>query len=146
MMETVQGWFSGLACCSNLMAKEAKHGEEVPVAFTVTCFDESDTELRDIRVHPTHQWKDMQCTITEIYGSPAMFAYDDGTGVDWPVRNQAEWDKFLEILMTEKSCNGEYDILLLPINGWERYNAQQAKLQSGHAPAGGNAGFSADGA
>jgi hypothetical protein len=32
-------------------------------------------------VHPTHQWKDMQVIISEIYGSPAMFAYDDGTGV-----------------------------------------------------------------
>jgi len=26
--------------------------------------------------------------------------------------------------MTEKSCNGEYDILLLPANGWDRYNEQ----------------------
>ncbi len=38
-----------------------------------------------------------------------------------------EWEKFLDILMTEKSCNGEYDILLLPANGWDRYNDQQTK-------------------
>jgi hypothetical protein len=131
-MEMVQGWFSGLVCCSNLMAKEATTVEEVPVAYTVTCFDESDTELRDIRVHHTHQWKDMQCTITEIYGSPAMFAYDDGSGLDWPVRNQAEWEKFLDILMTEKLCHGEYDILLLPANGWDRYNEQQQRQSHGH--------------
>jgi hypothetical protein len=130
-METVQGWFSGLTCCNSLVAKEAATIEEAPQAFTVTCFDESDTELRDVRVHPTHQWKDMQVTITEIYGSPAMFAYDDGTGIDYPVRNQKEWEKFLDILMTEKACNAEYDILLLPVNGWERYNQQQQ--QGGHA-------------
>lgn len=140
-METVQSWFTGLTCCNNLVAKEAKSVEEAPLAFTITCFDEADTELRDVRVHPTHQWKDMQVIITEIYGSPAMFAYDDGTGVDYPVRNQKEWGKFLDILMTEKACNGEYDILLLPMNGWERYNEQQqgprqngsAERADGHA-------------
>ncbi len=148
-METVQGWFSGLACCNNL--QEARAVEAAAAKYTVTCFDESDTELRDVHVHPTTQWKDMQVTITEIQGAPvcaaprraagaprrgttprgggcrgvcppdrrafdpvcvcvlacacvpgpsdrcrgmvidaqAMFAYDDGTGVDWPVRNQA---------------------------------------------------------
>jgi len=112
---------------SNLQAKEATTIDHAASTYTVTCFDESDTELRDVRVHPTHQWKDMQIIITEIYGSPAMFAYDDGTGKDWPVRNQEEWEKFLDILMTEKTCNGEYDVLLLPSNGWSRYNDQQAQ-------------------
>ena len=36
-----------------------------------------------------------------------MFAYDDGTGVDFPVRNEEEWDHFLDILRNEKSVNGE---------------------------------------
>jgi hypothetical protein len=39
-------------------------------------------------------------------------------GIDWPVRNQAEWEKFLNILMTDTAINGEYDILLLPANGF----------------------------
>jgi hypothetical protein len=101
-METVQGWFSGLACCNSLQAQEARAVEAAATilkspylvtlyisraltfenicqatAYTVTCFDESDTELRDIRVHPTHQWKDMQVIITEIYGAPvfSVFVY-----------------------------------------------------------------------
>ena len=38
---------------SNLQAKEAKTVEEV-TGYTVTCFDESDTELRDLRGTHTH--------------------------------------------------------------------------------------------
>ena len=44
--------------------------EETAMVYTITCFDESDTELRDIKVHPTNQWKDFQVLITEIYGAP----------------------------------------------------------------------------
>jgi len=71
-METVQGWFSGLACCNNL--QEARAVEAAATTYTVTCFDESDTELRDVRVDPTTQWKDMQVTITEIQGAPVCAA------------------------------------------------------------------------
>ncbi|EKX54896.1 hypothetical protein GUITHDRAFT_99546 [Guillardia theta CCMP2712] len=68
-----------------------------------------------------------------------MFAYDDGTGVDFPVRNEEEWDHFLDILRNDKSVNGEYDILLLSAGGWERYNSKQQenKEQGSGKPASG---------
>ena len=65
-----------------------------------------------------------------VYGSQAMFAYDDGTGVDFPVRNEAEWNQFLELLRSDKAVNGEYDILLLAAGSWSRYELQQ-KTKSG---------------
>ena len=66
-----------------------------------------------------------------VYGSQAMFAYDDGTGADLPVRNEAEWNQFLDLLRSEKAVNGEYDILLLAAGSWSRYELQQKAVQSG---------------
>mmetsp|Transcript_7084 Transcript_7084/g.11156 ORF Transcript_7084/g.11156 Transcript_7084/m.11156 type:complete len:230 (-) Transcript_7084:283-972(-) len=125
-METFQSLFSGLACCSTLNPAEKKAQEiEEGAAFTITCFDESDTELRDVKVYPHTKWSEMQMAITETLGGQAMFAYDDGTGVDLPVRNEKEWDQFLEMLKTDQSINGEYDILLLPAGSWSRYEKEQ---------------------
>ena len=53
-------------------------------------------------------------------GAQAMFAYDDGTAVDLPVRNEKEFLQFLDMLKNDQSVNGEYDILLLPAGGWNR--------------------------
>ncbi len=60
-----------------------------------------------------------------------MFAYDDGTGTDLPVRNEAEWNQFLELMRSDKAVNGEYDILLLAAGSWSKYEAQAKAIQSG---------------
>mmetsp|Transcript_47727 Transcript_47727/g.149650 ORF Transcript_47727/g.149650 Transcript_47727/m.149650 type:complete len:176 (-) Transcript_47727:417-944(-) len=112
-----------MACCDNRMP-DVKTTDEIQVPrtyvsyelsrhvqgpFLITCFDESDTELRDIKIQPTTKWTEMQLCISEVLGAQAMFAYDDGTGVDFPVRNEEEWDHFLDILRNDKSVNGEVD-------------------------------------
>ncbi len=66
-----------------------------------------------------------------MYGSQAMFAYDDGTGVDHPVRNEAEWNQFMDLLRSDKVTNGEYDILLLAAGSWNKYEQQQKAVQTG---------------
>jgi len=146
-MHTYKAYICGGAAQSHHL-----QGAQVVVAsatvFTVTCFDESDSELRDVAVYPTTKWQAMQDTITETLGAQvcarpvcggqrreealnrargaagggfarlsggrmrararayvpepsdlgrgmvvtdaqAMFAYDDGTGIDFPVRNEA---------------------------------------------------------
>jgi hypothetical protein len=60
-----------------------------------------------------------------------MFAYDDGTGVDHPVRNEAEWNQFMDLLRSDKVTNGEYDILLLAAGSWNKYEQQQKAVQTG---------------
>uniref|UniRef100_A0A7S0E203 PB1 domain-containing protein n=1 Tax=Hanusia phi TaxID=3032 RepID=A0A7S0E203_9CRYP len=125
-MQSAQRWIMTMACCDNRMP-DVKTTDEIQGPFLITCFDESDTELRDIKVQPTTNWTEMQLCISEVLGAQAMFAYDDGTGVDFPVRNEEEWNHFLDILRNDKSVNGEYDILLLSSGGWERYNAKQEK-------------------
>ncbi len=70
-------------------------------------------------------------SISAVYGSQAMFAYDDGTGVDHPVRNEAEWTQFMDLLRSDKVTNGEYDILLLAAGSWSKYELQQKAIQSG---------------
>ncbi len=59
-----------------------------------------------------------------------MFAYDDGTAVDLPVRNEKEFLKFLEMLKTDHSINGEYDILLLPVGAWSRYEESTRPIRA----------------
>jgi hypothetical protein len=67
------------------------------------------------------------------------------------VRNAEEWDRFLEMLKTDRSINGEYDILLLPSGGWARYEKKQREererkgAEDGVAPAGLNMSSSAGG-
>ena len=58
-----------------------------------------------------------------------MFAYDEGSGIDKPVRNEAEWNKYMDTLRSDNVINGEHDILLLAAGSWSRYEMQQkAKL------------------
>jgi hypothetical protein len=59
-----------------------------------------------------------------------MFAYDDGSGIDLPVRNDSEWNRFLDLLRSDKVLNGEYDILLLAAGSWSKYEMQQ-RVQAG---------------
>lgn len=181
-MNAVQTLFSGLACCSNLQEQqEIKGQDDKEASFLITCFDEHDMELRDIKIHPTTTWAEMQICITDgnaararipwpeleshidmiplllfdlhrglfgvqeakcrsravllghvqtrpelipggsALGGQAMFAYDDGTAVDLPVRNEKEFQAFLDMLKNDQSINGEYDILLLPAGQWNRY-------------------------
>ena len=40
------------------------------MAYTLTCYGESDVKLRDIRVSSITQWKGLQEIITEIHGGP----------------------------------------------------------------------------
>ena len=44
----------------------ARTVEERTDLYTLTCFDESDAELRDIRVFAELQWKDLQTLLNEI--------------------------------------------------------------------------------
>mmetsp|Transcript_38773 Transcript_38773/g.91559 ORF Transcript_38773/g.91559 Transcript_38773/m.91559 type:complete len:233 (-) Transcript_38773:249-947(-) len=125
-MNAVQTLFSGLACCSNLQEQqEIKGQDDKEASFLITCFDEHDMELRDIKIHPTTTWAEMQICITDALGGQAMFAYDDGTAVDLPVRNEKEFQAFLDMLKNDQSINGEYDILLLPAGQWNRYDEKQ---------------------
>mmetsp|Transcript_27828 Transcript_27828/g.56966 ORF Transcript_27828/g.56966 Transcript_27828/m.56966 type:complete len:233 (+) Transcript_27828:183-881(+) len=124
-METIQSLFSGLACCSNLQEQQEIKSQESEASFLITCFDEHDMELRDIKVHPTTSWAEMQICVTDALGTQAMFAYDDGTAIDLPVRTEKEWRRFLDMLKSDQTINGEYDILLLPAGDWNRYDQKQ---------------------
>ena len=69
-MNAVHSLFSGLACCSNLQDQlEVKGHPDKGASFLITCFDEQDMELRDIKIHPTTTWAEMQICITD--GKPA---------------------------------------------------------------------------
>jgi hypothetical protein len=76
-------------------------------------------------------WTDSELSVSAVYGSQAMFAYDDGTGVDHPVRNEAEWNQFMDLLRSDKVTNAEYDILLLAAGSWSKYELQQKAVQAG---------------
>lgn len=57
--------------------------------FRLTCFDEADSELREVKVRRDVSWTDMQAIISDTLGRPAMLAYDNGVGVDLPVQSAA---------------------------------------------------------
>lgn len=49
-----------------------------------------------------------------------MFVYDDGSGEDFPVRNDREFLGFITMVRSNKNVHGEYDIMLLPEGNWEK--------------------------
>mmetsp|Transcript_29924 Transcript_29924/g.73348 ORF Transcript_29924/g.73348 Transcript_29924/m.73348 type:complete len:158 (-) Transcript_29924:118-591(-) len=88
--------------------------DKEPMSLRLTCFDESDVEVRQLVIKRTLLWKDMKLLLTDILGKPAMMAYDNGVGVDLPVKTEQDWEMFLMMLERETVLNREYDILVLP--------------------------------
>jgi hypothetical protein len=43
--------------------------EDTVSNFLITCFDENDTELRDIKINPTTSWPQIQECITDAFGT-----------------------------------------------------------------------------
>jgi hypothetical protein len=74
------------ASCSGGSNQKQQLEDQLPPHFLITCFDEKDTELRDVKILPTTTWPQMQECITDAFGAQAIFAYDDGSSVDLPVR------------------------------------------------------------
>eukprot|EP00283_Hemiselmis_rufescens_P011201 CAMPEP_0173435928 /NCGR_PEP_ID=MMETSP1357-20121228/15669_1 /TAXON_ID=77926 /ORGANISM="Hemiselmis rufescens, Strain PCC563" /LENGTH=163 /DNA_ID=CAMNT_0014400969 /DNA_START=92 /DNA_END=580 /DNA_ORIENTATION=- len=98
----------------NPMVSPPVGGEKEPLSLRLTCFDANDVEIRQLVIKRTLLWKDMQLLLTDILGKPAMMAYDNGVGVDLPVKTDQDWDMFLMMLERETVLNREYDILVLP--------------------------------
>jgi hypothetical protein len=53
-------------------------------------------------------------------GQKAIFVYDDGSGEDFPVRNDHEFAGFINLVRSNKNVHGEYDIMILPEGDWSR--------------------------
>ena len=47
-------------CCSNKAVSS-----DIVDHYTVICFDETDTEVRDLKVKPSTSWSDFQLCISE---------------------------------------------------------------------------------
>uniref|UniRef100_A0A6U4MHZ3 PB1 domain-containing protein n=1 Tax=Hemiselmis andersenii TaxID=464988 RepID=A0A6U4MHZ3_HEMAN len=118
---------SSLTCCSDRPG--ANKGGQGPATLLITCFNEADKEITDLRIPANTSWSEMQDMITGALGEKAIFVYDDGSGDDFPVRDEKEFLGFLGMVRSNKNVHGEYDIMLLGEGEWERYDKEQKAMR-----------------
>jgi len=103
----------------NPMVGQSVGSNADPMSLRLTCFDSTDKEVRQLVISRSLTFSDMTILLTDMLKQPAMMAYDNGVGVDLPVRSDADWEAFLSMLERETILNREYDILVLPEGTWK---------------------------